>query len=231
MTYAVKDLLLSGHNLVDYEHMFDLTEDDLNHKILTLASGFDSFNAQMHERGNQVVSCARNYHLSHIIMEQLVSENVDRLRSHVQQNLDDFLLADSSDLDEVEHNWTRAAKVFMDDYQTGKSEGRYRADVLPNLGFADETFDLALTSHFLFANSELTLQAHVDYIKEMTRVANEVRIFPLNDLDGEISPLLGPVMLELQQQNYAVEVRQVNYEFQRGGNAMLRAFATACPIE
>lgn len=231
MTAVVKDLLLSGHNLLDYRHMFDLSDEDLDKKFITLASGFDSFNAEMTAQGKTVVSCARNYHLSHLIMEQIVNENLVRLQEHVEENLDDFLLADSKDLKEVEKKWWTSAKLFLDDYNQGKIDGRYRGDILPHLHFPDTSFHFALTSHFLFAHNGITLQAHVDYIKEMARVAKEVRIFPLNDLNGEISPMLGPVMLELQQQYYGVEVRQVNYEFQRGGNAMLRAWPNACPIE
>lgn len=230
MAFVTKDLLLSGHNLLDYQHMFDLTQADLDKKIITLASGFDSFNAQMHAMDKHVVSCARNYHLSVENMSDLVLENLTRLQEHVESNLDDFLLADSKDLNEVEKKWVQSAKLFLKDYPQGLEYGRYRADVLPNLHFEDFQFDIALSSHFLFAQNDLTLDNHVDFIKEMGRVAKEVRIFPLNNLEGEISPLLGPVMLALQNSHFEVEVRQVNYEFQRGGNAMLRAFVSAVPI-
>jgi len=70
----------------------------------------------------------------------------------------------------------------------------------------------------------------VAYIKEMCRVAKETRIFPLSNAYGEISDLLGPVMLQLQIAHYGVELKQVAYEFQRGSNAMLRIWPTACAV-
>lgn len=231
MTIVVKDLLLSGHDLNDYQHMFDLNDDDLQKKVITCASGFDSFNAEMTHLGHKVVSCARNYDLGKSDMLDLIANNLDRLQKHVSNNLDDFLLADSKDLKEVEQKWTRAATLFLNDYEQGQQQKRYRADVLPSLQFDDYDFDIALCSHFLFSLGTISEQAHIDYIKEMARVAKEVRLFPLNDVNGEVSDVLGPVMLALQQDNYFVEVRQVDYEFQRGGNAMLRAYATKCDIE
>ena len=56
----------------------------------------------------------------------------------------------------------------------------------------------------------------------MTRVAQEVRVFPLLvSFSGEISPHLRPVMDQLQQEGFMVERRKVDYEFQIGGNEML----------
>ncbi|MGD1702452.1 hypothetical protein [Dapis sp. BLCC M229] len=55
----------------------------------------------------------------------------------------------------------------------------------------------------------------------MCRVAKEVRIFPLLKLSGEISPLVMPIIEQLSTKGYKVEIRQVNYEFQKGGNQMI----------
>jgi len=57
----------------------------------------------------------------------------------------------------------------------------------------------------------------------MLRVAEEVRIriFPLLDLAGQPSPHVDPV-ITLLQQHYRIEIIPVAYEFQRGGNQMLR---------
>ena len=69
----------------------------------------------------------------------------------------------------------------------------------------------------------LTMEFHLAAIVQMCRVATEVRIFPLLvNMTGETSPLLQPVMQELEAQGYSVEIRQVPYEFQKGGNQLLR---------
>ncbi|HSB00049.1 MAG TPA: hypothetical protein VLE49_05325 [Anaerolineales bacterium] len=57
------------------------------------------------------------------------------------------------------------------------------------------------------------------HVCEMLRVAREVRIFPLLDMNARESRYLAEVLGTLR--NYKPETRQVNYEFQRGGNRML----------
>jgi hypothetical protein len=56
-------------------------------------------------------------------------------------------------------------------------------------------------------------------IREMLRVAKEVRIFPLLDVNARESRYLQGVLCGFQ--GYKFEIRKVNYEFQRGGNKML----------
>lgn len=228
---VTKDLLLSGHDLLDYTHMFNLTDQDLTQKVITLASGFDSFNAEMHAFGTEVISCARNYHLSYEEMCALVAHNLKRMHDHLEERQEQYLFDPQASLKKVRDKWQRASIRFLNDYAKGKEEGRYRADVLPNLAFDDNAFDLALSSHFLFAHPELSLGSQIKFIMEMARVAKEIRIFPLSNSYGDISPELGPVMLALQEEHYAVEIRQVDYEFQRGSNAMLRVQATVCHID
>ena len=93
---------------------------------------------------------------------------------------------------------------------------------LPQLPFGDKEFDLALCSHFLFLYSEqLTEKFHYDSIKELCRVANNVRIFPVLELGSVKSRHLDSVMKGLQRDGYQVRLRKVAYEFQKGGNELL----------
>lgn len=230
MDAIVKDLLLSGHSLLDYQHMFDLSNDDLQQTFLTCASGFDSFNAEMTDLGHRVISCARSYDLSVDEMRALVSKYVSRMEHHLEGHQDQYRFDTTQNATEIKKKWLSTAERFLTDYTEGKQAGRYRSDVLPKLNFENNEFDFCLCSHFLFANSELSLEAHVSYIKEMARVAKEVRIFPLSNAFGEISSLLGPVMLQLQMEQYGAEVKQVAYEFQQGSNAMMRIWATTCAV-
>src|SRR5262249_54445928 len=108
----------------------------------------------------------------------------------------------------------------------GKSEGRYREAALPLLPFADREFDLALSSHFLFLYSaQFSLEFHVASITEMCRVAGEARIFPLLQLGGARSPHLDAVIETLARRGLRADLVEVPYEFQRGGNRMLRVVA------
>jgi ubiquinone/menaquinone biosynthesis C-methylase UbiE len=113
-----------------------------------------------------------------------------------------------------------AMQRFLASYEQGKTRGRYIAGELPDLPFADQTFDLALSSHFLFLYTDyMTFAFHVAAIREMLRVAREVRIFPLLDMDACASRYLKDT-LEIFQR-HKPEICQVDYEFQRGGNKML----------
>ena len=74
-------------------------------------------------------------------------------------------------------------RAFLDDYVRGRTQGRYLAASLPDLPFGGGQFDLALCSHFLFLyTDQLSCAFHRQAVRELCRVAREVRIFPLLDL-------------------------------------------------
>ena len=116
---------------------------------------------------------------------------------------------------------------FLADYRSPAAPTRYVAGALPDLPFANTSFDLALCSHFLFLYSnDLSLDFHRRSILELCRVAAEVRIFPLLDMDGRPSPHVTPLLHDLPRQNLRAAIERVDYEFQRGGNEMLRLTRT-----
>ena len=99
------------------------------------------------------------------------------------------------------------------------------------LPFANFTFDLALCPDLLFADvADQNAAFNLQQIRELARVAKEVRIYPLSNNHGLPSPLLGPVLLGLQQDNYGVEVRDVTTTLHPKGNAMLRVWAQQCQV-
>jgi len=99
------------------------------------------------------------------------------------------------------------------------------------LPFPDFAFDLALCPDYLFTDEEnQNIDFHLKQILELARVAKDVRIFPLSDSQGLPSPLLGPVLLGLQQENYGIEVRDVSTLLHPKGSAMLRVWAQQCHV-
>jgi hypothetical protein len=74
---------------------------------------------------------------------------------------------------------------------------------------------------FLYTE-QLTEPFHVAAVRELCRVAREVRIFPLLALGGERSAHIDPVMEAMRHDGHDVSLVTVPYEFQRGGNQMLR---------
>jgi hypothetical protein len=116
-----------------------------------------------------------------------------------------------------------AIPLLGSDFDEGKRQGRYVDAELPTLPFADHDFDLALCSHFLSLYTEqFSEDFHVTAIQEMCRVAEEVRVFPLLALGGSPSRHVESVSDRLRVAGCSVLVERVPYEFQRGGNRMMR---------
>jgi hypothetical protein len=212
-----------GRSMWEYVHMFDLSDGELAEKtILGVGDGPASFNAEMHALGRRVVSCDPIYLFTAAQIRSRVEGTHDRLVQFARQHLDTFTwrhLRSPAHMGEVR---LAVMEQFLRDYDGGARDGRYIAAGLPSLPFADAAFDLALCSHLLFLYTEqLSLAFHVAGVVEMARVAREVRIFPLLMLGNAPSTHVGPVRDELERLGCAHEVRQVPYEFQKGGDEML----------
>ena len=141
-----------------------------------------------------------------------------------RQNAHEFVWdAAIPDVDGLKRVRMAAMTAFLDDYEQGRRDGRYVVAGLPSLPFAEGAFDLALCSHFLFLYSTQHDAAfHVQSMDELCRVANEVRVFPLLALGGQPSPHVARVRAELEDRGFIVTIERVPYEFQRGGNEMMR---------
>jgi len=212
-----------GRTLEEYKSMFSLSETDLSTKILGCGDGPASFNAEMTELGHSVVSIDPIYQFSAEQIEQRVRATYKPVISQVKQNSSNYIWKNFQDADELGKARLNAMEKFLLDYESGKIAGRYLYQSLPNLEFVDAQFELCVCSHLLFLYSEqLSLDFHVASIHEMLRIASEVRIFPLLKLDGQPSSYLDLVMEKLSTQSFKVQIQSVAYEFQKGGNQMLR---------
>ncbi len=113
-----------------------------------------------------------------------------------------------------------AMEEFLNSFEEGREKGHYVAEGLPKLSFPDNSFELSLSSHFLFLHSEnLDYQFHYDSIVEMLRVSPEARIFPLLNVNAEKSKHLERILSAFE--SCRISIRKVDYEFQIGGNEML----------
>jgi len=222
---------LVGHSMGDYAQMFGLTKDDEGKGILDYAAGPSSFNLEMTSLSHKVVSCDEMYDQPLDAIKQQTELDIRTMLDGVHQYKDKFKWDNIFSIDELAEIRRTTTNRFFEDFEKGVSEGRYVSQDLDKLSFTDKQFDLVLCSHFLFTDCEdQTVEYHVAHIKELCRVAIETRIFPLLDRMGEVSPLVGPVMLELQNQNYSVEIKEVPFEFQKGGNAMMRVWSETCEL-
>lgn len=212
-----------GRTLQEYKLMFNLSEIDLNKKILGCGDGPASFNAEMTELGYSVVSIDPIYEFSGNKIRQRVQETYEPIISQVKQNVDRYIWQNFHDPEQLGYARLAAMEKFLLDYEIGRIKGRYLWQSLPKLELADNQFELCVCSHLLFLYSDhLSLDFHIASIHELLRISKEVRIFPLLKLDCEPSPYLELVVNLLSSQQFDITVQPVAYEFQKGGNQMLK---------
>ena len=203
--------------------MFGLDESDLGGRILGCGDGPASFNAEMSAEGRAVVSIDPLYAVSAAGIERRIEETFDEVMDQVRRHPEEFVWTDVRSVAELGRRRMAAMRRFLADYPRGKAEGRYLEGSLPDLPFDDGAFDLALSSHLLFLYSvQFDLGFHIRSLEEMLRVAGEVRAFPLLQIGGTPSPHVEGVVDEFRSRGLDVRVERMAYEFQRGGNRMLR---------
>jgi len=222
MAFELENVVPWGRSLQEYVAMFALTPSDLQKKLLGCADGPASFNYELQRDGGKICSIDPLYQFSGAQIAQRIEDTYAKVMQQLEQNQVDYVWRKIPSVQILGEMRLAAMLLFLQDYSLGKTEGRYITGELPHLPFATQQFELALCSHFLFLYStQLSSEFHQQAILEMLRVAEEVRIFPLLDLAGQPSPHVDPV-ITLLQQHYRIEIIPVAYEFQRGGNQMLR---------
>ena len=223
MSYTLESVAPLGRSYDEYVRMFSLSASDLSGRILGCADGLASFNAVHTGRGGRVVSIDPLYDFPAPVISARTDETFPETMRQMKLNASEFLWDRIGTVEDLAALRMRAMTTFLEDYPQGKSEGRYLAGGLPNLPFSDMAFDLALCSHFLFLYSEqFSRSFHVRSIRELCRVAAEVRIFPLLELGSRTSRHLEATVNDLREMGYRCSIELVPYEFQRGGNSMLR---------
>jgi hypothetical protein len=221
---TLEQVLPWGRSFDEYVRMFDLRVFDLDSNVLDCAAGPASFNAAMRASALKVISCDPIYRFSEADIAKRIEETYPLILEKTRQSRANFLWNETKSPEYLGEIRMAAMKRFLADFSGGLAEGRYCVAELPFLPFPERQFDLALCSHFLFTYSDLLpLEFHVEAIRELCRVARETRIFPLlpNFGDGR-SPHVDKVTGWLRTEGYRYEITRVPYEFQKGGNEMLR---------
>jgi hypothetical protein len=221
--FALDRVVLWGRSFDEYARMFVLSDDDLRLKVLGCGDGPASFNAEATRVGANVISCDPIYQYDDDQLRDRIAATYPGILEQTLRNPDEFVWTTIRSVDELGQVRMAAMNEFLADYETHRSDGRYVAAALPHLPFVDTAFDLALCSHFLFLyTTQLGEPFHRAAIRELCRVAKEVRIFPLLALGATPSPFVEPLAHGLSQSGLAVSIEPVPYEFQRGGNRMMR---------
>lgn len=154
------------------------------------------------------------YQFTKAEIDDRINKTFSIVMEQTQQNLQEFVWTHIGSVEELGRVRTTAMRDFLTDYPTGKREGRYIEAELPKLPFSDGAFDLALCAHFLFLYSEHFDKAfHLLSLRELCRVAREVRVFPILELGSIRSRHIDEVVSTLASEGYEVCVERVDYEF------------------
>jgi hypothetical protein len=220
--FALDQVVPWGRSFAEYRRMFALSDADLQLRILGCADGPASFNAESTQRGAAVISIDPLYRLDAGTIRGRIATTYDQMLEQAQRNSQQFVWDTIQSVEELGRIRMQAMHAFLEDYDLGKRQGRYVDAELPSIAFPDQSFDLALCSHFFFLYTEHLSEAfHRSAILELCRVAREVRIFPLLALDGRTSRYVATIVEDLSD-SWEISLETVPYEFQRGGNQMMR---------
>jgi SAM-dependent methyltransferase len=202
--------------------MFALSDADLRGRVLGCGDGPAAFNAEATRRGSRVMSCDPIYKFTAAEIRGRIDETATVVLEQTRRERHEFVWESIGSVDELGRVRMAAMQSFLADFGVGAATGRYVAAALPALPFADRAFDLAVCSHLLFLYSaQLDRAFHLAAVKELCRVAREVRVFPLVALGNIPSPHVDSVK-QLGESGYSVAIERVPYEFQRGANQMMR---------
>jgi hypothetical protein len=211
-----------GRRLAEYQAFFDLGDLRGHGAIVDVGAGPSSFAAEACRLGAEVTA-----------VDPVYAHGADEIRSRFEATRG--TIVDGVRRAEARFVWTRygspegmlkvrqeALELFLEDFK-GLRGARYVVGSLPTLPFADDAFGLALVSHLLFLYAEELSEAfHVAAMRELLRIAPEVRAFPLIELEGAPSRHLDRVREALSAEGHESALIDVPFEFQRGATQMLR---------
>ncbi len=214
-----------GRSRKEYELMFDLESADLSGRVLDCGGGPASFVAELHAAGLPGVAIDPIYAFAGSQIQKRFEAIANSMITQVRNTPADWVWTYHRDPDDLLANRRAALEGFLRDYDAGLREGRYVVGELPSLPFQSGAFGLAVCSHLLFLYSDiLSGQFHIAAVRELCRVARDVRLFPLLTLQRQPSPHVNTVRAALEADGWKSDIVTVNFEFQRGGNQMLRLF-------
>jgi SAM-dependent methyltransferase len=179
----------------EYVRMFDLDEASLHGKqVLDVAGGASSFTADARNRGLLAVAADPMYAQSHEDIDVHGKEEIKVSTNKLAGLQHKFSWDYYGNLEQHKAGRERSLQLFLQDYARSGAEGTYYSAMLPNLPFADNSFDMALCSHFLFLYAEqFDYSFHLESLRELVRVCKpggEIRIYPILNFQSQEYPYM-----------------------------------------
>lgn len=219
----LEKIVFIGRTYEEYVDMFSLSIKELKgKKILDCPSGACSFTAIGQKNGLDVTACDISYDHQGEDLEDKGLQDIEHAMEHMEKAKNNYVWDYFKDIEALRAHRLAALKDWAKDRK--ECSDRYIPATLPFLPFKDEEFDLILSAHFLFMYADrLDYQFHISTLNEFLRVSKEeVRIFPLVDLEGKRYKYLEQLLNYLTESGYRVEEVNVPYEFQANAHSMLK---------
>lgn len=215
-------IVFIGRTFEEYLDMFSLSKEELQgKKILDCPAGACSFTAVGNKSGLDVTACDIAYYYSGEDLKNKGLHDIEHAMEHMQKAQNNYKWDYFKDIEGLRNHRLSALQDCANDMR--ESSERYIPVTLPSLPFKNEEFDILLSAHFLFMYADrLDYEYHIETLNELLRVTKEeVRIFPLVDLEGKKYNHLDELISYLTNNDYTVEEVEVAYEFQANANSML----------
>jgi SAM-dependent methyltransferase len=215
-------VLVTSRSFEEYAAFFALDVDTLHgRRVLDCSAGASSFVARARTAGVDAVAADPVYAMPGDELASVAAASTRDGASIAVQHADRFTWEWYGTAAARDRMRARALAEFLLDLATHPD--RYVPASLPALAFDDDAFDLALCSHLLFTwADQLGLDWHAAALRELARVAPEVRVFPtVMQGAGAAVPFWDELMDRLRADGLLPELRRVPYEFQVGADMML----------
>ncbi|MDA1025086.1 MAG: hypothetical protein O3A19_01525 [Planctomycetota bacterium] len=224
-------IVFFGRTAEEYARIWKLSLADLaGLRILDCPCGPASFIGACHDAGIDAIG-----------VDPMMAFTVEEMRRTGLKDIEDTMAAiESSDAGLASSDpetWTaekhQALEHFLVDFRRhgpggDADDGRYVAASLPNLPFADQSFDMAFSAHLLFSyasvengglvesSKALDLAFHLDAVTELARVTRqELRLFPaviMASDEGGPHPWVDPIRDRLQSLGFEVRMESSDYD-------------------
>ncbi|WP_217921242.1 class I SAM-dependent methyltransferase [Miltoncostaea oceani] len=219
---GIGDIIVSSRPYEEYRDMFGLTDAELlAGPVLDCPGGAGGFAAGLRARGGEVVSADPAYAEDPAALVARSRAGLEHGLRYLAENRDSYVWTWFDSAEDLAERRLGALDAFARD-RRDLADPRYVPAALPDLPFADGAFRLALSGYLLFAYPDhLDPEAHEAALRELLRVAGEVRVYPLIDTAYVRYPGIDDLRSALERDGVASEVRRVDYAFQAGADEVL----------
>lgn len=207
--HVIDDIVISARPFADYVAQFALSASMLRGgRVLDCPGGASDFAAVVRAMGGRATSVDPCYGVGTARLTRHITADLNRVRAWTAVQPGRFPVD--------EHGvwchapaWRAAADTFLADFRRDRDQNtrHYQSAALPHLPFPDGSFTLAVSGFLLFTYPrQFDVDFHLRTLRELLRVAAEVRVHPLNDSAGNPYPMLEIVLGHLAADGVRVDL-------------------------